>query len=63
MTGPTIAEPVKVAVHSATTLGKCSGGARNGAIERRAGAIMASTPPNTNAMTNSCQTEPGSIRL
>ena len=58
-----IAEPVNVAVQSATTWGKSLWSAISGAIERRAGEIIASTAPITNAMTNSGHIVPGSIWL
>ncbi len=63
MTGPMIAAPVKVAVQSATTCGKSACSASSGAIDRRAGEIIASTAPNTNAMMKSGQIVPGSIWL
>ncbi len=63
MTGPTIAEPVNVAVQRATTCGNISGGASNGAIERREGASIASAAPNTNANANSGHTGSGASWL
>ncbi len=63
MMGPMIAEPVNVAVQSATTWGKSACSASSGAIERRAGEIIASTAPITNEMTKSGQIVPGSIWL
>ena len=58
-----MAEAVNVAVQSATTWGKSTCSVSNGAIERRAGEIIASTPPITNEIRNSGQIVPGSIWL
>ncbi len=58
-TGPTIAEPVNVAVQSAITCGNSACSTMSGGIDRRAGDSIASDAPSTNAIANSGHTAPG----
>ncbi len=61
--GPTIDAAVNVAVQRAMICGNISGGASNGAIDRREGASIASAAPKTKAIANSGHTVPGAIWL